>query len=87
VVVEREVNRTNQTTPGSGGRSLFKKDLTGPTLLEMSGYPGGFYRSMQHHLMDLLFKDGVYERRKTIETFSHPEIRDLEPLEVRAVVA
>jgi hypothetical protein len=37
VVVEREVNRTNQTTPGSGGRSLFKKDLTGPTLLEMCG--------------------------------------------------
>jgi len=26
VVVEREVNdRTNKTTPGSGGRSLFKK--------------------------------------------------------------
>jgi hypothetical protein len=48
---------------------------------------GGFYRSMQHHLMYLLFEDGVYERRKTIETFSHPEIRDLEPLEVRAVVA
>ena len=37
MVVEREVNRTNQTTPGSGGRSLFKKSLTGPTLLEMSG--------------------------------------------------
>src|SRR5437899_1030136 len=44
-------------------------------------------RSMQHHLVDLLLKDGVYERRKTIETFSHPENRDLEPLEVRAVVA
>lgn len=42
---------------------------------------------MQHHLVDLLRKDGVYERRKTIETFSLPEIRDLEPLEVRAVVA
>ncbi len=39
MVVEREVNRTNQTTPGSGGRSLFKKSLTEPTLLEMSGYP------------------------------------------------
>jgi hypothetical protein len=48
---------------------------------------GGFYRSMQHHLVDVLFKDGVYERRKTVETFSHPEIRDLEPLEVRTVVA
>jgi len=49
--------------------------------------PGGFYRSMQHHLVDLLLKDGVYERRKTIETFSHAENRNLEPLEVRAVVA
>ena len=39
MVVEREVNGTNQTTPGRGGRSLFKKDLTGPTLLEMSGNP------------------------------------------------
>jgi hypothetical protein len=48
---------------------------------------GGFYRSMQHHLVSLLFKDGVYERRKPIETFSHAENRDLEPLEVRAVVA
>jgi hypothetical protein len=25
VVVEREVNGTNKTTPGSGGRCLFKK--------------------------------------------------------------
>jgi hypothetical protein len=42
---------------------------------------------MQHHLIELLFKDGVYEPRETIETFSHAEIRDLEALEVRAVVA
>jgi len=42
---------------------------------------------MQHHLVDLLFKDGVYESRETVETFSHAENRDLEPLEVRAVVA
>jgi len=48
---------------------------------------GAFNRSMQHHLIDVLFKDGVYERRETIETFSHAENRDLEPLEVRAVVA
>jgi hypothetical protein len=34
--------KTNKTTPGSGGRILFKKDLTGPTLLEMSGYAAGF---------------------------------------------
>jgi hypothetical protein len=42
---------------------------------------------MQHHLIDVLFKDGVYERGETIETFSHAENRDLEPLEVRAVIA
>jgi hypothetical protein len=42
---------------------------------------------MQHHLVDLLLRDGVYERRKTIKTFSHPEIRYPEPFEVRAVVA
>jgi hypothetical protein len=42
---------------------------------------------MQHHLKDVQFKDGVYERRKTIETFSQAENRDLEALEVRAVVA
>jgi hypothetical protein len=42
---------------------------------------------MQHHLIDVLFKDGVYERRKTIETFFHAEKRDLEPMESRAVVA
>jgi hypothetical protein len=42
---------------------------------------------MQHHLVDLLLKDGVYERRKTIETFTYTENRNLERLEVRAVVA
>ena len=31
--------------------------------------------------MDLLFKDGIYEQRETSETFSHPEIRGLAPLE------
>jgi len=30
-------NGTDKTTPGSGGSSVLKKDLTGPTLLEMSG--------------------------------------------------
>jgi len=54
--------------------------------LEMSGKPGGFDRSMQHHLINLRFKDGVYEALETIETLSHPESRDLEPLEVWAVV-
>jgi len=36
VVVEREANGANKTTPGSEGGSLSKKDLTEPTLLEMS---------------------------------------------------
>ncbi len=48
---------------------------------------GAFNSSMQHHLLNLLFRDGVYEQSKTIETFSHAENRDLEPLEVRALVA
>jgi hypothetical protein len=42
---------------------------------------------MQHHLRTELFKDGVYDPRNAIETFSHGEDRHLEPLEVRAVVA
>jgi hypothetical protein len=37
VVVDAEPTNANKTTPGSGRRNLFKKDLTGPTLLEMSG--------------------------------------------------
>jgi hypothetical protein len=54
---------------------------------QMSGNAGGFYRSVQHHLGDLLHQDGVYERRKTIKTFSHAEDGDLERLEGGAVVA
>jgi hypothetical protein len=65
-------------------RSLFCHFWPAPLVPDKRG---GFYRSMQHHLVDLLLKDGVYERRKAIETFSHAEIRDLEPLEVRAVAA
>ena len=37
----------------------------------MYGNGGGFDRSMQHHLKDLLFKDGVYDPEETVETFSH----------------
>src|SRR5216683_6519707 len=40
--------RTNKTTHRSEWRSLLKKDLTGPTLLEMSGKPGGLNGSTQH---------------------------------------
>jgi hypothetical protein len=35
--VKREVIEANKTTLWSAWSSLFKKDLTGPTLLEMSG--------------------------------------------------
>ena len=34
---------------------------------------GAFNRSMQHHLKDLPFEDGVYDGRETVETFSHTE--------------
>jgi hypothetical protein len=44
-------------------------------------------KSMQHHLVSLLFRGLVYEPRETVETFSHSEIRDLALVEVRAVVA
>jgi hypothetical protein len=37
VVVDAEVNETNQTTLGSARRSVVEKSLTGLTLLEMSG--------------------------------------------------
>jgi len=32
---------------------------------------GGFNGSMQHHLINVLLKDGVHERKKTNETFSN----------------
>jgi len=38
VVVDAEVEKTKKDTPGSERRSVLKKSLTGPTLLEMSGY-------------------------------------------------
>jgi len=44
VVVDAEVKRTTKTTLRSGRRGLFKNDLTGPTLLEISGY--GVYQAL-----------------------------------------
>jgi hypothetical protein len=38
VVVNAEVNQTNKTTLRSARRSVVENSLTGPTLLEMSGY-------------------------------------------------
>jgi hypothetical protein len=42
---------------------------------------------MQHHLIDVRFKDGVYERKETVETLSHAENGYLAALEGRAVLA
>ncbi len=52
-----------------------------------SGLRGAFDRSMQHHLKDLWFKDGVYEPAETVETFSHAESGYLAALEGGAVFA
>jgi hypothetical protein len=51
---------------GLGSRAEF---IT--TIVSSPDKRGGFYRSMQHHLKDLLFKDGVYDPEETIEAFSH----------------
>jgi len=50
----------------------------------MSGNPGAFNRSMQHHLRTDLFKGGAYDPREAVETFSHGEERHLESMEGRA---
>jgi IS30 family transposase len=42
---------------------------------------------MQHHLGTNLFKGGVYEPTKTVETFSCGKDRYLAPMEVRAIPA
>src|SRR6266481_4631010 len=48
---------------------------------------GAFNRSMQHHLGTNLFKGGVYDSTKTVETFSRGKDRRLATMEVRAVPA
>jgi hypothetical protein len=48
VVVEVEEKRTTKTTLRSARKSLLKKYLTGPTLLEMSGNACRLRRSTQH---------------------------------------
>src|SRR5579864_4145796 len=53
----------------------------------VSGYGGAFNRSMQHHLGTKLFKGGVYDPTKTVETYFCGKDRDLAPMEVRAVPA
>src|SRR5260370_35124733 len=54
---------------------------------QVTGNPGAFNRSMQHHLGTNLFKGGVYDPTKTVETFSRGKDRHLAPMEVRAVPA
>src|SRR5580658_5728519 len=51
------------------------------------GKPGAFNRSMQHHLGTKLFKGGVYDATKTVETYSRGKDRDLASMEVWAVSA
>src|ERR1700738_704636 len=46
----RSQNITTKTTLRSERSSALKKDLTGPTLLEMSGNPGGLNGATQHFL-------------------------------------
>jgi hypothetical protein len=52
-----------------------------------TGNGGAFNRSMQHHLGTNLFKGGVYDPTKTVETFSCGKDRHLAPMEVWAVPA
>jgi hypothetical protein len=47
--MKKSTERKPQTLLWSKGISLLEKRLTEPTLLEMSGNPGAFDRSMQHH--------------------------------------
>src|SRR5882757_3003820 len=61
---------------------------TSPVLgLHFSDYRGAFNGSMQHHLGTNLFKGGVYDPTKTVETYSRGKDRHLAPMEVRAVPA
>src|SRR5215510_3674305 len=49
----------------------------GSTLLEMDGLRGGFDRSMQHHLTNASFKDGVAMSQQKRSRFSPAQIRDV----------
>jgi len=66
-------------------RGIIARFLTDTDLSPGKG--GAFNRSMQHHLGTNLFKGGVYDRTKTVETYSRGKDRHLAPMEVRAVPA
>jgi hypothetical protein len=53
----------------------------------MNDNVGGLNRSMQHHLKDFLFKDGVYDPEETLEALCGAEDGDMETVEGRADVA
>ena len=86
----RSFARLQDVPPGFNPRGVFTFDLTmtgrkyddKQTILN-----GGFDRSMQHHLMNVSFKDGVYDPRKMVETLAYPESRHLDPLESRSDAA
>src|SRR6516165_2875356 len=86
----RSFARLQDVPPGFNPRGVFTFDLTmtgrkyddKQTILN-----GGFDRSIQHHLMNVSFKDGVYDPRKMVETLAYPESRHLDPLESRSDAA
>jgi hypothetical protein len=47
---QKDIQEAEEKTLISAGRSLLKKRLTGPTLLEMSGRRGGLNGSTQHQI-------------------------------------
>src|SRR5579864_1300212 len=76
-----QINQIVVRHVGDGERAVSRvRELTRDLTPEKRG---AFNRLMQHHLKDLLLKDGVYERREPIETFSRAENGYLEPLEGR----
>jgi hypothetical protein len=58
MVVNAEVEETNEPTLRSAWRSTLKKDLTEPTLLEMSGNP--FTGTVQHLLKSRILRLRVF---------------------------
>ena len=55
MVVNAQVNGTNKTTLGSERRSVVENSLTGPTLLEMSGF--GVYQDFAGFLSSIIRRD------------------------------
>jgi hypothetical protein len=60
---------------------------SGPLAGQVTAIPCGLNRWMQHHLIESIFRGGVYEDRKTIWSFFVAEDGDLAPLEGGRVLA